>query len=86
MQKSVPQGLGNMVFCRRGAVNEWYVNGPLGLQLSFTIAETPQAGTHRALKVVMAFDGAVAVKDMVIISRQPLLVYRMGFLGEQLIR
>ena len=35
----VPQAVGNMVTNARGAIGEWYINGPLGLQQGFTVAE-----------------------------------------------
>jgi hypothetical protein len=39
---------GNRVEYRRGAVTEWYVNGPLGLEQGFTIASPPPhaSGEH----------------------------------------
>jgi len=59
LQPGVPQAVGNMVTARRGAVSEWYVNSPLGLQQGFTITEPPQAGSG-VLRIDMAIDGAFA--------------------------
>ena len=36
-----PTGSGNRVLYRHGSVNEWYVNGPVGLEQGFTIAHGP---------------------------------------------
>ena len=54
-----PQAVGNMVAISHGSVSEWYVNGPLGLQQGFTVAEKPQAGSG-PLKISMALKGAKA--------------------------
>ncbi|MGH2544418.1 MAG: hypothetical protein ACRDIB_16620, partial [Ardenticatenaceae bacterium] len=42
-----PEAAGNHVTYRRGALSEWYVNGPLGLQQGFTLARPP-GGARRA--------------------------------------
>lgn len=56
---AVPQAFGNMVTSIRGSVGEWYINGPLGLQQGFTVAEPPQACSG-VLRIAMAIDGALA--------------------------
>jgi hypothetical protein len=56
---AVPQAFGNMVTSLRGSVGEWYINGPLGLQQGFTVAEPPPACSG-VLKIAMAIDGALA--------------------------
>jgi trimeric autotransporter adhesin len=38
---AVPTAAGNRVEYRRGALTEWYINGPLGLEQGFTIARCP---------------------------------------------
>ena len=53
-----PQALGNIVTLQRGPVSEWYVNGPLGLQQGFTVAEAPQAGSG-PLRIAMTIEGAL---------------------------
>jgi hypothetical protein len=55
----MPQAVGNMVSNSRVSVNEWYVNGPMGLQQGFTVAEKPQGGAG-PLKIALALDGARA--------------------------
>ena len=37
-----PQSIENRVEYRRGALTEWYVNGPCGLQQGFTLARAPR--------------------------------------------
>ncbi len=59
LPQGTPQALGNMVTSRRSAVTEWYVNGPLGLQQGFTVAEPPRAG-RGPLTIAMALSGARA--------------------------
>lgn len=43
-----PVADGNRVEYRRGALTEWYVNGPAGIQQGFTLAAPPEAGTGNA--------------------------------------
>ena len=38
---AVPQARANRVEYRRGALTEWYVNGPVGLEQGFTLSERP---------------------------------------------
>jgi FG-GAP repeat protein/List-Bact-rpt repeat protein len=38
---AVPRAASNRVFYRRGALGEWYANGPLGLEQGFEIAHRP---------------------------------------------
>ena len=42
VQAAEPQGTGNRVEYRRGALIEWYVNGPFGLQQGFTLSSQPR--------------------------------------------
>ena len=55
----VPQAVENLVSYNRGTVQEWYVNGPLGLQQGFTVIEKPKAGLG-PLTIAMALVGAEA--------------------------
>src|SRR6185295_17927 len=41
---SSPVSAGNRVTYRHGALSEWYVNGPLGLEQGFTLASRPAGG------------------------------------------
>jgi len=50
-----PQARGNRVEYRRGALTEWYVNGPLGLEQGFTLSKHPSGadgtrGLHAGTK------------------------------------
>jgi hypothetical protein len=50
----------NRVEYRRGGVTEWYVNGPLGIQQGFTVAERPAAlGAGRPLRVELEWAGTL---------------------------
>ena len=42
VKPALPTATGNRVEYNRGALTEWYVNGPLGLQQGFTLAKAPQ--------------------------------------------
>jgi hypothetical protein len=57
----IPRALDNIITVQHGTVSQWYVNGPLGLQQGFTVAERPQAGSG-PLKIAMAIQGARAGK------------------------
>ena len=52
-----PQATGNRVEYRRGSLTEWYVNGPLGLEQGFTIAQPPGGRRGRPLTVALALSG-----------------------------
>jgi IPT/TIG domain/FG-GAP repeat len=47
----------NRVSYRRGALSEWYLNGPLGLEQGFTVARTPAAQGGRTLTLSLALGG-----------------------------
>jgi hypothetical protein len=50
----------NRVEYRRGALTEWYVNGPLGLEQGFTISRpptTPSDSHHDGLNIVLRLGG-----------------------------
>jgi hypothetical protein len=60
---AAPVALENRVEYRRGGVTEWYVNGPMGLEQGFTIAERP-GGTGRQagddpLTLALRIDGSL---------------------------
>lgn len=48
---------GNRVEYRRGAIVEWYVNDPKGLEQGFTIAARPAAGERGPLVLALALRG-----------------------------
>ncbi len=47
----------NRVEYRRGPFEEWYINGPEGLEQGFTIAEPPGSGNGRPLTIALQFSG-----------------------------
>lgn len=59
LPEGIPQAVDNIVSNTRGVINEWYVNGPLGIQQGFTVTERPQAGMG-PLTITMALDGVRA--------------------------
>lgn len=59
MPAARPTGTLNRVEYRRGALTEWYVNGPFGLQQGFTIQEPPGASQGQPLALAFALSGNV---------------------------
>jgi hypothetical protein len=55
-----PRAMANRVEYQRGAVTEWYLNGPLGLEQGFTIARPPAGKTAEALTLALTLSGDVA--------------------------
>jgi uncharacterized repeat protein (TIGR01451 family) len=56
---AAPVAAVNRVEYRRGAVTEWYVNGPLGLEQGFGLAAPPAGGlSEGALTLAMALAGS----------------------------
>ena len=49
----VPQAGANRLEYRRGGLTEWYLNGPLGLEQGFTLAQSP--GERRSEPLTLAF-------------------------------
>ena len=47
----------NRVEYRRGALTEWYVNGPLGLEQGITLQKRPGQAEGRPLTIALAFEG-----------------------------
>ena len=54
---SAPSARANRVLYRRGALSEWYVNGPLGLEQGFTVASAPAARPTGPLTLSIALAG-----------------------------
>jgi hypothetical protein len=48
-----PQASANRVQYRRGALTEWYVNGPIGLEQGFTLAERPGRSKGEPLTIAI---------------------------------
>jgi trimeric autotransporter adhesin len=57
--KSQPTAENNRVTYRHGAVTEWYVNGPLGLEQGFTINQSPADAASQPLTISLAVGGDV---------------------------
>jgi len=41
VRQAAPQAKANRIEYERGALTEWYINGPLGLEQGFTLAQPP---------------------------------------------
>jgi type IV secretory pathway TrbD component len=54
-----PSAHANRVLYRRSGLEEWYANGPLGLEQGFTIARAPSRYTNGPLTLSMALSGDV---------------------------
>ncbi|PYM71174.1 MAG: hypothetical protein DME03_19960, partial [Candidatus Rokuibacteriota bacterium] len=79
-----PQAMANRVEYQRGALTEWYLNGPIGLEQGFTLARPPAERTAGPLTLALTLSGDLTasvdptVKD-VVLSRAdgtPVLAYR----------
>lgn len=55
-----PQANANRVEYRRGALTEWYVNGPLGLEQGFTLESTPGDRQGGPLTIALNLSGDLA--------------------------
>jgi len=55
-----PVARANRVSYRRGALTEWYVNGPLGLEQGFTLARPPAGRAQGPLTLSLALTGSAA--------------------------
>jgi hypothetical protein len=55
--QAAPQASGNRVEYTRGALTEWYINGPLGLEQGFTLAKPPGKASGGPLTVALALSG-----------------------------
>ena len=54
---ATPQVRMNRVEFRRGALREWYINGPLGLEQGFTFIQPPGKANFRPLTVALTLSG-----------------------------
>jgi hypothetical protein len=52
--EAAPQASANRVEYRRGPLTEWYVNGPIGLEQGFTLAERPGGSNGEPLTIALA--------------------------------
>ena len=60
----VPRAAKNRVEYRRGAMTEWYVNGPMGLEQGFTIRERPSGRADGLLTIALQTWGELkAIED-----------------------
>ena len=57
VRQAAPQSRTNRVEFGRGALTEWYVNGPLGLEQGFTLTKPPGKANGRPLTVALALSG-----------------------------
>ncbi|MGH8591973.1 MAG: FG-GAP repeat protein [Gammaproteobacteria bacterium] len=61
---SKPEAKSNRIQYRRGALSEWYVNGPLGLEQGFTLDSPPASKESEALTLALRLSGDLsAVPD-----------------------
>jgi trimeric autotransporter adhesin len=58
---AAPQASANRVEYRRGALMEWYVNGPVGLEQGFTLNEPPGRANGQPLTITAALSGDLTV-------------------------
>jgi hypothetical protein len=54
-----PQAEANRVVYRRGPLDEWYVNGPLGLEQGFTLQTPPEGPRAGPLTLALAVGGTL---------------------------
>jgi FG-GAP repeat len=57
-----PYAKANYVEYRRGALTEWYVNGPLGIQQGFTLTSAPAANIGQPLTLALTLSGQLKAK------------------------
>jgi len=55
-----PQARENRIVYRRGALTEWYINGPAGLEQGFTFSRPPNKRDDSLLTLVLAVAGDVS--------------------------
>jgi hypothetical protein len=56
---SVPTANSNRIEYQRGALTEWYVNGPAGLEQGFTLSQPPGPANGQALTLALGLSGNV---------------------------
>ncbi len=61
VSSTVPTARANRIVYAHGALKEWYVNGPLGLEQGFTLDHRPLAG-HGPLVLSLGTTGALATR------------------------
>jgi hypothetical protein len=54
---TAPRAISNRIEYSRGALTEWYVNGPMGLEQGFTVARAAEAASHEPLTLAMLLSG-----------------------------
>jgi hypothetical protein len=59
IRAAVPRAQGNRVVYRRGALSEWYANGPLGLEQGFTLSRPPPGRKTGPLTLALSVVGNV---------------------------
>jgi hypothetical protein len=59
-EKSAPTASSNRVEYHRGALTEWYVNGPVGLEQGFTLQNRPGLSHGQPLTISLALQGSRA--------------------------
>ncbi len=61
VRQAAPQAKANRIEYERGALTEWYTNGPLGLEQGFTLAQPPGKASGKTndlpLTLALAFSG-----------------------------
>ena len=61
VRQAAPQAKANRIEYERGALTEWYINGPLGLEQGFTLAQPPGKASGKTndlpLTLALAFSG-----------------------------
>lgn len=57
VEDTAPVSSSNRVDYRRGAITEWYVNGPLGLEQGFTISRRPSDAQRSPLVLSLSLSG-----------------------------
>ena len=64
-----PQATGNRIEYRRGALTEWYLNGPLGLEQGFTLTAPPRERRAGPLTLAFTVSGNESLGDVVCFAR-----------------
>ena len=57
VKQAAPRAKTNRVEYERGGLTEWYINGPMGLEQGFTLAQPPGKANGRPLTVALALSG-----------------------------
>jgi hypothetical protein len=61
-RSAVPRASGNRVRYARGALTEWYANGPLGIEQGFDVPARPDGGAAGPLTLSLALTGNLAAR------------------------